>query len=124
MDIGQVVLRTHVEAPASAEQSAVCTLSVASGPRQGESWTLSGDVSELMVGRGLEGDKVISMPDTERDVSSEHAVFKRMKDTFWVQDLASKNGTFVNGQRVERRDLKHGDRVSIGTATFDIRISG
>ena len=124
VDIGQVVLRTHASAPASAERGATCTVSVVSGPRQGESWTLSGEVVEMMVGRGLEGDKVISMPDSERDISTEHAVFKRMKNTFWIQDLASKNGTFVNGERVERRDLKTGDRVSIGTATFDIRIAG
>ena len=78
-----------------------------------------------MLGRGLEGEKekIISIPETEREISTEHAVFKRMKNTFWVQDLASKNGTFVNGERVERRDLRDGDRVVIGTSTFEVRIT-
>ena len=125
VDIGQVVLRMHVEAPASAVQHGTCTLTASGGPRQGESWTLEGGSAELMVGRGLEGEpaKVISMPETERDVSTEHAVFKRLKSVFWVQDLASKNGTFVNGERIERRDLKDADRVVIGATTFDVRIS-
>ena len=123
VDIGQVVLRVHVESPEAAERHGTCTISVIEGVRKGDSWTLSGEVSEVMVGRSLEGDKVISLPDSERDVSTEHAVFKRLRSTFWVQDLASKNGTFVNGQRVERRELKNGDRVAIGAVTFEIRIS-
>ena len=126
VDIGQVVLRVHVEAPVSAEGQGACTVSAVSGPRQGSSWVLSREVGEVMVGRNLEGDqaKVISLPDSERDVSTEHAIFKRLKGSFWVQDLASKNGTFVNGQRVERQDLKDGDKVSIGVSTFEVRIAG
>ena len=31
-----------------------------------------------------------------------------------VQDLESTNGTFVNGSRVDRASLKHGDRLGIG----------
>ncbi len=124
VDIGQVVLRTHVEAPAAAERQGTCTVSVVEGARKGESWTLSGEVGEIMVGRNLEGDKVIALPDTERDVSTEHALFKRVKNTFLIQDLASKNGTFVNGERMERHELKDGDRVVIGAVTFEVRISG
>ncbi|MGH9374250.1 MAG: FHA domain-containing protein [Vicinamibacterales bacterium] len=29
-------------------------------------------------------------------------------------DLASTNGTYVNGQRVERGTLKHGDKLRVG----------
>ncbi len=125
VDIGQVVLRVHVEAPVSAERQGTCTISAASGPRQGDSWVLTGDLAEVMVGRNLEGekDKVAALPDTERDVSTEHALFKRIKGTFWIQDLASKNGTFVNGERIDRRELKNGDKVVIGVSTFDVRIT-
>ncbi len=31
-----------------------------------------------------------------------------------VSDLASTNGTFVNGERVERAPLKGGDRLTLG----------
>src|SRR6266850_3281016 len=33
---------------------------------------------------------------------------------FTVEDAGSRNGTFVNGERVERRALEHGDRVRLG----------
>jgi len=36
-----------------------------------------------------------------------------------LRDLGSSHGTFVNGKRVERADLRHGDVVSLGT--FELR---
>ena len=35
-----------------------------------------------------------------------------------VRDLGSTNGTFVNGQRIEERQLKPGDRIQIGSAVI------
>jgi len=37
---------------------------------------------------------------------------------FYVQDMDSTNGTFVNNNRVERHLLKHGDIVKVGTHEF------
>lgn len=31
-----------------------------------------------------------------------------------IQDLRSRNGTFVNGQKVDRSELRHGDKISFG----------
>jgi len=41
---------------------------------------------------------------------------------FFVQDMESTNGSFVNGERVERHLLKHGDIVKVGNheLTFDL----
>ena len=40
---------------------------------------------------------------------------------FYVQDMESTNGSFVNNERVERQLLKHGDIVKVGNheLTFD-----
>jgi pSer/pThr/pTyr-binding forkhead associated (FHA) protein len=38
-----------------------------------------------------------------------------------VVDLDSTNGTFVNGQRVERAILKIGDRLGVGKVEFSVR---
>jgi pSer/pThr/pTyr-binding forkhead associated (FHA) protein len=35
-----------------------------------------------------------------------------------VEDLESTNGTFVNGERVERAALKSGDRLGVGEVEF------
>jgi diguanylate cyclase (GGDEF)-like protein len=37
-----------------------------------------------------------------------------MDGKFYVEDLGSTNGTFVGGRRVERAELRAGDRVQIG----------
>jgi hypothetical protein len=47
-------------------------------------------------------------------VSSHHACVFRDGDQFVVEDLQSTNGTFVNGTRVSRRALQHGDIVLVG----------
>ena len=121
VDLGQVVLRIKVSAPALETQRS-CALSIVQGPRQGERWELKD--GELLVGRELEGEGVISFAGSERDISSEHAVFRRMKNGFWVQDKGSRNGTFVNGQRVESAEIRDGDRVAVGNVTFEARIRG
>jgi hypothetical protein len=55
--------------------------------------------------------------DAERDldVSSRHAAIMAKSEGFVLQDLGSKNGTYVNGQRIEGdRLLKDGDVIGFG----------
>lgn len=49
-------------------------------------------------------------------ISSEHVRLVQKEGTFYIEDLGSKNGTFVNGQRItgELMPLKSGDRVQMG----------
>jgi pSer/pThr/pTyr-binding forkhead associated (FHA) protein len=47
-------------------------------------------------------------------VSSHHACVFRDGDRLVVEDLQSTNGTFVNGRRVSRQALEHGDVVQVG----------
>ena len=51
-------------------------------------------------------------------VSRRHAVIEKEGDKFIIADLGSRNGTFVNGMPVKRRELQHGDRVKIGESQF------
>ncbi len=37
-----------------------------------------------------------------------------------VEDLGSTNGTIVNGQKVDRQTLAHGDRLTIGRVDFEV----
>jgi pSer/pThr/pTyr-binding forkhead associated (FHA) protein len=47
-------------------------------------------------------------------VSRLHCQLTATAESLHVKDLASTNGTFVNGQRVDAAQLKAGDRLSIG----------
>jgi pSer/pThr/pTyr-binding forkhead associated (FHA) protein len=37
-----------------------------------------------------------------------------------VQDLGSTNGTYVNGQRITRTELKAGDKLGVGRAELEV----
>lgn len=48
------------------------------------------------------------------DVSSRHALItKRSDGTIYIEDCGSRNGTYVNGERITSKVLKQGDRVTI-----------
>jgi DNA-binding response OmpR family regulator len=66
----------------------------------------------LTIGRDEDND--LALPD--RQVSRCHAVIQRTPDGYTVADCASKNGTWLNGLRVDRpMRLNDGDEVAIGT---------
>jgi hypothetical protein len=64
------------------------------------------------LGRHRNNDIVISDP----KVSSFHARIDRGSEGFTLIDLKSRNGTFLNGRRIETGALDTGDEVRLGTA--------
>ena len=64
----------------------------------------------ITVGRGLNND--IILEDTR--VSRHHAQLRYRSRRFWVADVGSSNGTFVNGEAIEERALNDGDVISLG----------
>ena len=66
----------------------------------------------LTIGRGDDNAIVLAGDDF---VSTRHARVEAQRDGIWVVDLASTNGIFVNGDRIDgRRRLRDGDVVRIG----------
>jgi len=48
-------------------------------------------------------------------VSSQHARIIKQHGAFWLEDLNSTNGTFVNGKQLSKNHrLHHGDQIAIG----------
>jgi pSer/pThr/pTyr-binding forkhead associated (FHA) protein len=47
-------------------------------------------------------------------VSRRHAEFIKGPTGYRVRDVGSLNGTYLNRERIEEADLKHGDEVQIG----------
>jgi phosphoserine phosphatase RsbU/P len=68
------------------------------------------DHSPFSVGRKVDKDLVIADPRVSRD----HAVIVSENGVFSVVDQGSKHGTFVNGERVDRRVLVRNDRLEFG----------
>ena len=62
------------------------------------------------IGRRTDRDMVMADP----RVSREHAHFLREPDGTFIVDQGSRHGTFVNGERVNRRKLARNDRIEFG----------
>ncbi|MFT3928041.1 MAG: GGDEF domain-containing protein [Myxococcales bacterium] len=97
---------------ARSKRSALALL-VVKGPHAGEVLTVEG--SHAVIGRGLEADLRIEDPSLSRT----HARFDREGDTLAVTDLESRNGTFVEGQRLTARHrLKSGELITLGSVVL------
>jgi pSer/pThr/pTyr-binding forkhead associated (FHA) protein len=84
-------------------------LLVKRGPNAGSTFLL--DTDATTVGRSTDGDVFLD----DVTVSRKHAVFERRAAGAWfVRDVGSLNGTYVNGEQVDETKLASGDEVQIG----------
>jgi predicted component of type VI protein secretion system len=68
----------------------------------------------ITIGRGTEADLVI----LDEKASRLHCGIRVWDGDFLLKDLKSKNGTFVNGERVDMARLDPGDQIRIGNCLF------
>lgn len=79
----------------------------------GEVYELDADVT--MMGRSDEVDLTVS----DVSISRRHAMVVKRVEGFFVSDLGSTNGTFVNKELVNSaRRLSEGDKLTLGSVTF------
>ena len=57
-------------------------------------------------------------------VSRRHCQLSQNKEALKIRDLDSRNGTFLNGKRIDEETLKAGDYIKIGPLTFLLQIDG
>ena len=100
---------------AGGAESAQWALRFISGKYQGGDFPLRPH-REIIIGRSSDLDMVL----VEDMVSRKHAKITTDETTVTIQDLGSTNGTFVNGEKVRKADLKDGDRILIGTSIIKI----
>ena len=72
----------------------------------------------MLVGRHSEADVRLALP----DVSRRHCRFLFQHGHWKIIDLASMNGVFVNGERMQEAALYDGDQVRIGSFLFAVRV--
>ena len=68
---------------------------------------------DAIVGRRADADLQFD-PERDLEVSARHALILYENGRWFVRDLGSRNGTYVNGERVRQAELRHGDRLMFG----------
>lgn len=82
------------------------------GPDAGETILLKGPTSTM--GRQSSNDVVVA----EAGVSRQHAQIVEVDGAYYLRDLSTTNGTFVNGERIEEKDhpLSDGDSIRLAAS--------
>lgn len=73
----------------------------------------------ISIGRNAKNDIHINNP----AVSSSHAAIKKVMNTYFIEDLESTNGTFVNEKKIDKYELLDNDEVIIGKHSLRFRYS-
>jgi len=87
-------------------------LIVRKGPNKGSRFLLDSDL--ITVGRHPNADVFLD----DVTVSRRHAEIRRVAGNFVVTDLASLNGTYYQGSRVETQELENESELQIGKYHF------
>ena len=88
-------------------------LTVIQGPDKGKTYELPDNEPQLL-GRSSE-----ALPLTDNTVSRRHAELTPDDGDWWLRDLGSQNGSWVNGVKIsERIKLRLGDQVRTGATLF------
>jgi transcriptional regulator with GAF, ATPase, and Fis domain len=83
-----------------------------SGPLKDSIFALS--QSEVPIGRDPANLVSISDP----SLSRRHCVLSQDGDGYWLRDLDSRNGTYLNGTAIKEARVAHGDQIALGDSVF------
>jgi hypothetical protein len=73
------------------------------------------DKETVTIGRLSDSDVVLA----DRGASRRHAQIRTKDGTSTLTDLGSTNGTKLNGEQIQARQLRDGDRITIGTTLIE-----
>lgn len=84
-----------------------------SGLEEGESVPIG---NKLTIGRNRNNQMVLP----SRAVSNFHAKIYFEDGRYMVEDMESTNGTYVNGNRIDKKSLRPGDEIRISETVFTV----
>ena len=87
------------------------------GPEPGKGYQIT--ETPLTIGR----DNLCTITINDPRMSRQHAVIYYYHPDFFLKDLGSTNGTFVNDRLVKQARLKSGDRIRMGGTLFEFIMS-
>ena len=92
-------------------------LTMTKGHRAGTNFPLESD--SAWIGRGTDCEIVLTDPLASRM----HARVFLQDDAWWLRDENSRNGTFVNGQKIDEARIDEGSQIRIGSVLFEVHTS-
>lgn len=93
------------------------SLEVVTGVAEGKKFILADDFDEGVIGR----DPGVDFPIEEYVISRRHAQVEKRDDGFYIKDIGSKNGTYLNNKPIQEARLQDGDRIGLGTIVINFR---
>ena len=94
----------------------IAQLTITNGDEAGKIYPLSD--SEHHIGRLFDNDILL----TDLGISGHHARIYRGPEGYAVEDLKSRNGTWLNGVRVYHSQLAHGDSLRLGATDMKFEV--
>ena len=77
------------------------------------------EIPEIILGR----DPTCTLNVDDQTISARHAKLSYHQSQWWVKDLGSTNGTFLNQERIEEQQvITSGDILQFGKIEYEIRI--
>jgi pSer/pThr/pTyr-binding forkhead associated (FHA) protein len=95
------------------------TLDNDTGP-EGQPVTLTlalGEGERAIIGRG----KTAQIICATGGCSRHHCAFLVLDGALYLEDLGSSNGTWLNGQKIKRSQVKTGDKIHAGRPRIELR---
>ena len=78
------------------------------------------DKAEITIGRNMNNDLQID----NLAVSNFHARIERSQDKYFIEDLNSTNGTYIDEQKIAKCELRDGDTAGIGKHLLTFMLQG
>jgi HD-GYP domain-containing protein (c-di-GMP phosphodiesterase class II) len=90
---------------------------IKNGPDKGKAVEVAD--KPIVIGREAEGLRIL-----DQGASRRHAEIFKIGEMYFIRDIDSKNGTFVNDDRIMEELLQVGDKIKIGTTVFVFEETG
>jgi pSer/pThr/pTyr-binding forkhead associated (FHA) protein len=88
--------------------------------KDGSQKTFSVPSNITVIGRRHDSDLCIPL----MPVSRRHCQLSYNNEALKIRDLGSRNGTLLNGKRIDEATLKAGDYITVGPLTFLVQLDG